>query len=138
MIDPKEAIVLVVEDNADNMFITIELLYRKVGVRYADGVATGVGLLRWVSEKPDSIPHLILLDIQIPGEDGHKVLRRVRDHPKLTATRVAALTSNVMPTDVDKAHLSGFDGFIGKPLEFTRFPDQIRRLLNGEAVWEPS
>ena len=35
-----------------------------------------------------------------------------------------------------KARESGFDGFLGKPLDPDRFPDQIRRILNGEKVWE--
>ena len=35
-----------------------------------------------------------------------------------------------------KAKESGFDGFLGKPLDPDRFPDQIRRILNGEPVWE--
>jgi len=34
------------------------------------------------------------------------------------------------------AQLAGFNGFIGKPLNPDRFPDQIRRILTGEAVWE--
>jgi two-component system cell cycle response regulator DivK len=37
---------------------------------------------------------------------------------------------------MNKAKSSGFDGFLGKPLDPDKFPDQIRRILNGEAVWE--
>jgi two-component system cell cycle response regulator DivK len=35
-----------------------------------------------------------------------------------------------------RAKKSGFDGFLGKPLNPDRFPEQIRRLLAGEHVWE--
>ena len=31
---------------------------------------------------------------------------------------------------------AGFDGFLSKPLDPDRFPEQIRRVLSGEAVWE--
>ena len=34
------------------------------------------------------------------------------------------------------ASKSGFDGFMGKPLDPDRFPEQIKRLLAGEQVWE--
>jgi len=37
-----------------------------------------------------------------------------------------------------KARESGFDGFLGKPLDPDRFPDQIRRILSGDKVWEYS
>jgi two-component system cell cycle response regulator DivK len=39
---------------------------------------------------------------------------------------------------MNKARASGFDGFLGKPLDADRFPDQIRRILAGEPVWEMS
>jgi two-component system cell cycle response regulator DivK len=37
---------------------------------------------------------------------------------------------------MQRAKEAGFDGFIGKPLDPDRFPNQIRRVLQGEAVWE--
>ena len=36
---------------------------------------------------------------------------------------------------VQAAHAAGFDGFIGKPIDPDRFPEQIRAILKGEAVW---
>jgi two-component system cell cycle response regulator DivK len=46
------------------------------------------------------------------------------------------MTAQVMPDDVARAEAAGFDGFLAKPLHFDRFPSNIRRLLNGERVWE--
>jgi two-component system, cell cycle response regulator DivK len=37
-----------------------------------------------------------------------------------------------------KARQSGFNGFLGKPLDPDRFPDQIQRMLNGAPIWEIS
>jgi len=37
---------------------------------------------------------------------------------------------------IDVARRAGFDSFIGKPLDLRGFPDQIRRILNGQPVWE--
>jgi two-component system cell cycle response regulator DivK len=39
---------------------------------------------------------------------------------------------------MNKARNSGFDGFLGKPLDPDRFPDQIRNILAGEPIWEMS
>ena len=81
--------------------------------------------------------YLILLDIQLPREDGYTILQQIRTHPKLKTTRVVAVTANVMPQDEARARAAGFDGFIGKPLDFDRFPQQIQGLLQGEQVWMP-
>jgi two-component system cell cycle response regulator DivK len=134
MIDPKEAYVLVIEDDPSNLMVVTDLL-RLVGVRYINSRASG-----WQGIKlAESLPRLdlILLDIQLPREDGYTILQQIRVHPKLQETRVVAVTANVMPQDEARARAAGFDGFIGKPLDFDRFPLQIQGLLQGEEVWMP-
>lgn len=130
-----QAVVLVVEDNADNLIITQELL-RRAGVRYVNGRASGRQLFKLLESRPDLTVDLILLDIQIPHEDGYKILQQIRAKPELQATKVVALTANVMPEDVERARAAGFDGFIGKPIKSERFAGQIQRVLAGEEVWE--
>jgi two-component system cell cycle response regulator DivK len=129
------AVVLVAEDNPDNLFIAIELL-RRAGVRYCDGRASGRQLFKLI-ETWDRPVHLILLDIQIPREDGYALLEQIRTAPQLQGTRVAAFTANVLADDVELARAAGFDGFIGKPINHRRFASQIARILAGDDVWEP-
>jgi signal transduction histidine kinase len=43
----------------------------------------------------------------------------------------------VIEADMIRAQRAGFDRLLGKPLKVKRFQDQIRRILAGEAVWEP-
>ncbi len=136
--------VFVIEDNADNLYITQRLLKNDVKVDFCNARASGSMFFQWFhrSDATRLNPQLkaldlILLDIQIPREDGYTIIRQIRATPELAQTKVIAVTSNVMPDDVTRARDAGFDGFIGKPLDTTRFPDQIRRILAGEAVWEP-
>jgi two-component system cell cycle response regulator DivK len=46
------------------------------------------------------------------------------------------VTAEASTDQMNKAKSAGFDGFLGKPLDPDKFPDQIRRILNGESVWE--
>lgn len=131
---PDEASVLIIEDDANNLLITTSLL-RLIGVKYINARASGWQGLK-LAERMDRVD-LILLDIQLPDEDGYIVLKRIRTNPKLQAARVVAVTANVLPQDEARARAAGFDGFIGKPLNFDRFPQQILTLLNGESVWMP-
>lgn len=131
-----DATILIVEDNADNLFIGIELL-RRAGAHFCDGRASGQQLFKLIEALGDRPIDVILLDLQIPREDGYAILKRIRDAPSLAQARVVALTANVMAHDVERARQAGFDGFIGKPLSKNRFPQQINRILQGESVWEP-
>ncbi len=136
MISPSDASVVVVEDNADNLFIVSDILREDVRVKYCNGRASGRQFFKLLERMDMSQINLILLDIQIPYEDGYMVLKQIRAIPQLEQTRVVAFTANVMPHDVQRAREAGFNGFIGKPIDADRFPEQIRRILQGEAVWE--
>jgi two-component system, cell cycle response regulator DivK len=132
MIQPENAYVLIVEDDPNNLMIITEFL-RMVGVKYLNSRASGRQALKLAETLPQL--DLILLDIQLPHEDGYVVLERIRANPKFNQTRVVAVTANVLPQDEARARAAGFDGFIGKPLDIKRFPEQIQAVLQGLPVW---
>lgn len=129
-----DAYVIIIEDDPNNLMVASDLL-RLAGVKYINSRASG----RQGIKLAETLPRvdLILLDIQLPYEDGYSVLAQIRAHPQLKDTRVVAMTANVLPQDELRARAAGFDGFIGKPLDARRFPQQIRALLEGESVWMP-
>lgn len=126
-----------VEDNPDNLFILTDILHEDIKVKYYNARASGKQLFKLLESQPTLKVDIIFLDIQIPYEDGYTVLKQIRNLPRLQGVLVVAVTANVLPQDVERARRSGFDGFIGKPIDADRFPHQFRRLLCGEAVWEP-
>jgi two-component system cell cycle response regulator DivK len=91
-----------------------------------------------VVEYANTIPELdlILLDIRLPYEDGYGALQRIRASENLKDTLVIAVTAEASTHQMNKARQAGFDGFLGKPLDPDRFPDQIQQILAGEQVWE--
>lgn len=131
-----DATIVVVEDNADNLFIVLDILEGDLDATSVYGFDSGKQLFEMLDANDQMIPDLILLDIQMPFEDGYTVLQKIRARPHLAPTRVVAVTANVMPHDVERARQAGFDGFIGKPIDADRFPLQIKRVLDGESVWE--
>ncbi|NNJ13323.1 response regulator [Chloroflexales bacterium ZM16-3] len=136
-IEPCDASVIIVEDNADNLFILMDILKDEVGIKYCNARASGWQLFKLLDSLQNTTIDLILLDIQIPREDGYAVLQQIRGTPRLRQTMVVAVTANMMPEDVSRTREAGFDGFIGKPVDANRLPSQITRILGGEAVWEP-
>ena len=125
--------ILVVEDNVNNYNLILRLL-TELGIEHCDWITSG-----WkVAEEAEQYGavDLILLDIQLPYEDGFEVYKKLRLHPSYAETTIVAVTANASETYMQRAITEGFSGFIGKPLDPDRFPQQIQRLLNGEAVWE--
>lgn len=132
---PSPPLVVVVEDNADNLLVLEILLTEDVGAACL-GVTSGSGLWALLQKQPDLRPDLMLLDLQMPRQDGAMLLQAIRRVPLLAQTRIVAVTANVLPIHIEQAREAGFDGFIGKPIDRHRFPEQIKRLLRGEPVWE--
>ncbi|MBI4314880.1 MAG: response regulator [Chloroflexi bacterium] len=132
-IHAKDAVVLIVEDNPSN-FVLMARMLAFVGVQRCEWKTSG-----WqVVEFADTLPQvdLILMDIRLPYEDGYAALKKLREHPRLAQTMVVAVTAEASSEQIAKARAAGFDGFLGKPLDADKFPDQVRRMLRGEPVWE--
>jgi two-component system cell cycle response regulator DivK len=129
---PKDAAVLVVEDNVSN-FVLIARMLGYLGV-HCEWKTSGYEVLEYA----DTLPRLdlILMDIRLPYEDGYGALKKIRASDRFKNVPIIAVTAEASQEQLRKAKDSGFDGFLGKPLDPDRFPDQIRRILSGEPVWE--
>jgi two-component system cell cycle response regulator DivK len=132
-IEPQSASVLVVEDNLNN-FLLITRLLAYLGVAKCEWKASGWQVLEFA----DSLPKvdLVLMDIHLPEEDGYQALAKLRAHSRFRGTRIVAVTAEATEDNLERARAAGFDGFIGKPLDPDRFPDQIKQILRGGEVWE--
>jgi two-component system cell cycle response regulator DivK len=120
--------ILVVEDSPDNMKLFRTVLTLKG--HEVTGLPGGEGLLETIER---TAPELVLMDIQLPGQDGFALLREIRQSP-FSALRVVALTAHAMTGDRERALKAGFDGYITKPIDIRNFPTQVSRALTGERV----
>ena len=129
---PKDTTVLVVEDNVSN-FVLIARMLGYLGI-HCEWKTSGYEVVEYA----DTLPRLdlILMDIRLPYEDGYGALKKIRASERLKTIPIIAVTAEASQEQMNKARASGVDGFLGKPLDPDRFPDQIRRILSGEQVWE--
>jgi len=128
----KDKVALVVEDNAAN-FLLLARLLNALGI-HCEWKSSGYEVLEFSRTLPRL--DIILLDIHLPYEDGYSALEKIRSAPNLQNLPVVAVTADVSTESMEKAQIAGFNGFLGKPLDPDRFPDQLLRLLSGESVWE--
>jgi two-component system cell cycle response regulator DivK len=129
---PQDATVLVVEDNVAN-FVLVARMLGYMGI-HCEWKTSGYEVVEYA----DTLPRLdlILMDIRLPYEDGYAALKKIRSSPQLKDTLVVAVTAEASPEQMRKAREAEFNGFLGKPLDPDRFPEQVRRILSGEQVWE--
>jgi two-component system, cell cycle response regulator DivK len=110
------ATILIVEDNPANLALAIVLL-QSAGhtVLTAADAEAGLTLAR------DEQPHLILMDIQLPGMDGLEATATLKRDDATRAIPVIALTALAMKGDEERIRAAGCDGYIAKPLAYRDF-----------------
>ncbi|HEU5039926.1 MAG TPA: response regulator [Gemmatimonadales bacterium] len=117
------ATILIVEDSPDNMKLFRALL--AACGHTVHGLTGGEGLLDTIGT---TAPDLVLMDIQLPGKDGFTLLREIRESPH-AHLRVLALTAHAMSGDRERALEAGFDGYITKPIDIRRFPQEVEEAI---------
>jgi CheY-like chemotaxis protein len=75
-------------------------------------------------------PALVLMDVQLPGQDGLSLTRQLRADPATAAIRVVALTAYAMAGDREQALAAGCIGYITKPIDTRTLGDQVRQFLS--------
>ena len=117
---------LLVEDTP-----SLSMLYKSVLTRAGHGVACAFNLAEARAHCERARPPLVLLDLQLPGIDGHETLRRLRAGVLPDRVPVVAVTALAMAEDRDRAQRAGFDGYLEKPISPRSLPAQVERFLNG-------
>jgi len=118
--------VLVVEDNIDNMTTVKAILSNQFNVIEAIDGNEGVLMAK------KHVPHLILMDIALPGMDGIAAFQAIRQNGELEHIPVIALTASAMTSDRETILSHGFDAYIAKPIDQKDFFDTINKVLFGK------
>ena len=130
-----EKIILLVEDNPDDVELTIrafkknqiqnKVIVAKDGVEALDYLfGTGVHAGR---DRKD-LPVVILLDLKLPKMDGLEVLKRIRQDELTKLIPVIILTSSAEQKDVVNGYSLGANSYVRKPVEFDQFVEAMRHL----------
>ncbi len=123
------ATILVVEDNPLNMELVCDILEVNGYVVYqASAAHEGIKIAK------ENIPHLILMDIQLPGMDGLSATQILKDDITTKDIPVVALTAHAMKGDEQKALEAGCSGYITKPIDTREFPRLVKTFFHASAL----
>jgi CheY-like chemotaxis protein len=116
--------ILVVDDNPTNLKLVSDVLgfegheiLQAVDAEAAQAIIAG------------PLPELILMDIALPGMDGLALTRQLKADARTRHIRIIALTAFAMKGDEQKALDAGCDGYITKPIDTRKLPQQVAERL---------
>lgn len=128
--------ILLVEDNAGDVRLTEEAFKdgRIANTLYV--VNDGVAALNFLYQRGDYAdaprPHIVLLDLNLPGRSGDEVLREVRSEPEFDQLSVIVLSGSEAQQDLVEANAPQADAYLTKPFDPDDFIDSVRAF---EPVW---
>lgn len=116
--------ILLVEDDADSRVALARLLEHS-GYR-VETAANGYDALEILDRTHASV---VLLDLLLPGLDGTEVLRRIRDDPMRSESRVVVLTGDSLSDQADWLRHLGAEEVLAKPVDFSTLLEVVGRLM---------
>lgn len=131
----KERTILLVEDNDDDVELTRrafargnlinELIVVRDGQEALDYLfATGA----YADRDAASLPHLVLLDLNLPKINGLEVLRRIRSAETTKRLPVVVLTTSKEEKDIFGSYDLGANSYVRKPVDFAQFTEAVQQL----------
>ena len=116
--------VLIAEDE-ESIVTSLEFLMRRCGfeTRVARDGDLALATMR------EFRPHLVLLDIMLPGRSGFDVCRSIRADPEMRGTRVVMLTAKGGASEVTKGLATGADDYVTKPFATRDLVARVMALL---------
>ena len=122
-------LILVVDDNPAGQLLVTTVLELD-GFR-VEGAGSSFDVLERLRTRT---PDLILMDVQLPGQDGLSLTRQLKADPATASIRIVALTAYAMAGDREQAIAAGCVGYITKPIDTRHLGDQVRGFLAAESI----
>ncbi len=131
----RPALILLVEDNEMDVELTLDA-FQEARFNNAVHVARNgqealdylFGRGKYDNREEFPLPDLILLDLKMPGIDGHEVLRQTKSAEGLKRLPVVILTSSREEGDLEISYDRGANGYLVKPVSFDGFVEVIRQV----------
>jgi two-component system response regulator len=131
----EQRLILLVEDNDDDVELTLRALRRNRVANRVDVVRDGAEALEYLfatgsyaGRDVRDAPNLVLLDLKLPKVGGLEVLERLRADPRTHRLPVVILTSSNVESDLARSYDLGANSYIRKPVDFTQFMEAVNQL----------
>lgn len=131
------AVVLIAEDDADDMAITMRALrdgYPGISIKTVQDGEELMDYLHGRGEFSDSAeaprPSLILLDLNMPRKSGREALAEIKSDESFRNVPIVVFTTSNAPIDVETSYSAGANAYLTKPLSYSEMLASMRALTD--------
>jgi two-component system, response regulator len=127
--------ILLVEDNKDDETLTLRALRKNNILNEVVVVRDGAEALDYsfvrgahATRDPQTVPQVVLLDLNLPKVNGLGVLKQMRADERLRMLPVVVLTSSKEDEDIIQSYALGANSYVRKPVDFAQFTEAVKML----------
>lgn len=124
--------ILLVEDNADDVELTIEALHDSKVVNRINVARDGIEALDFLHKRGAfanaPAPDLIFLDLNMPRMNGREVLAQIKNDDRLRSIPVIVLTTSSAEEDIYRSYNLQAAAYVVKPVDFERFVNVVKAI----------
>jgi len=131
----KNKVILLVEDNPDDVMLTLRALKKSKIMNEVVIAEDGVEALdflfgtgKYAGRNTSVLPQLVLLDLKMSRMDGLEALQRIRADERTKLLPVVILTTSSEDRDRVESYKLGANSYVRKPVDFNQFADAVRQL----------
>lgn len=124
--------ILIAEDN-DEYFTAVQGVFRRIGGVTLIRCRVGEDVMKYLTKPPDgteSTPSMILLDLNMPGTDGHETLVHLKNDPRFRSIPTVVFSSSLSPWDITYCYDQGANGYMNKPGNYEELERNLRTFLD--------
>lgn len=133
--NPELIEILIADDDPDDRFMTQQALHEyrvKNGVTFVEDGEELLDYLycrgKYAERPPQTLPGLILLDLNMPRKDGREALAEIKSHPQFRCIPVVVLTTSKAEEDILRTYDLGVNSYVTKPVTFQALAELMKTL----------
>jgi CheY-like chemotaxis protein len=122
--------ILLVEDNEGDVLLTMEAFEESKIVNKITAIKDGKEAINYFEALTNKgeIPHLVLLDINLPKVSGHEVLMYIKNNERFKSIPVIILTTSSSEKDILQSYKNHVNCYITKPIDVSDFMKAIMKI----------
>ncbi len=121
-------IILADDDEADRLLFTEAFSELKIKT-IVRTVNNGMQLMEWLNMENIRLPHLVFLDLNMPGKDGFQCLKEIKSDDNLKDIFIAIYSTSESEKDMEETFRNGANIYICKPADFNKLKQVLEKAV---------